>query len=51
MQKFKQYAPDFAGPITAEASVRDVINVWERASVENGDGGTYVSHKGDKKWI
>ncbi|KAI1377707.1 hypothetical protein F4677DRAFT_415282 [Hypoxylon crocopeplum] len=51
MQKFMQYAPDFTGPTTAEAAIKDVISVWEKASVENGDGGTYMSHKGDKKWI
>ncbi|RYP78227.1 hypothetical protein DL771_000704 [Monosporascus sp. 5C6A] len=51
MQKFKQYAPDFNGPTAPELAVKDVISVWEKASVENGDGGTYVSHKGNKQWL
>ncbi|RYP08519.1 hypothetical protein DL764_001850 [Monosporascus ibericus] len=51
MQKFQQYAPDFKGPTTPELAVKDVISVWEKASVENGDGGTYVSHKGNKQWL
>ncbi|PFH62258.1 hypothetical protein XA68_14389 [Ophiocordyceps unilateralis] len=51
VQKFMQYAPHFSGPAAPEAAVRDVISVWERASVENGDGGSYVSHHGNKQWL
>ncbi|RYP14214.1 hypothetical protein DL765_006534 [Monosporascus sp. GIB2] len=51
MQKFKLFAPDFKGPTTPELAVKDVISVWKRASVENGDGGTFVSHKGNKEWL
>ncbi|RYP51125.1 hypothetical protein DL768_003472 [Monosporascus sp. mg162] len=51
MEKFQQYAPDFKGPTTPELAVKDVISVWEKASVENGDGGTFVSHKGNKQWL
>ncbi|KAF2969052.1 hypothetical protein GQX73_g4478 [Xylaria multiplex] len=51
LQKFQQYNPDFRGPMSPEASVRAVISVWEKASVQNGDGGSFVSHYGNKKWI
>lgn len=51
MGKFKEYAPDFSGPITPEESVRSMREVWEKASVVNGDGGAFLSHHGDKKWI
>ncbi|RDA93283.1 hypothetical protein CP533_2048 [Ophiocordyceps camponoti-saundersi (nom. inval.)] len=51
VQKFIQYAPHFTGPATPEAAIRDVISVWERASLENGDGGSYVSHHGNKQWL
>ncbi|RCI12732.1 hypothetical protein L249_1065 [Ophiocordyceps polyrhachis-furcata BCC 54312] len=51
VQKFMQYAPHFTGPATPEAAIKDVISVWERASVENGDGGSYVSHHGNKQWL
>jgi hypothetical protein len=49
--KFKQYAPHFNGPSTPESAVKDVILVFEKASVENGDGGAFVSHLGNKQWL
>lgn len=51
MQRFMEYAPDFTGPVAPEIAVKDVISVWEKASVENGDGGTFVSQKGNKRWL
>jgi hypothetical protein len=51
MQKFLQYQPDFKGPSTPEVAVQAVISVWEKASVENGDGGSFVSHHGNKQWL
>ncbi|KAK3305990.1 uncharacterized protein B0T15DRAFT_556605 [Chaetomium strumarium] len=49
--RFKSYAPHFSGPARPEDAVRDVISVWERASVEKGDGGSFVSHLGNKQWL
>ena len=49
--KFTQYAPHFKGPARPEDSIRDVINVWENASIEKGDGGAYLSHLGNKQWL
>lgn len=49
--KFQQYAPHFKGPITPEESVKKVISVYEKASVANGDGGSFVSHLGTKQWL
>lgn len=51
MGKFKQFAPDFTGPATPEAAIKDVISVFEKASVANGDGGAYLSHFGNKQWL
>ncbi|KAI0439837.1 hypothetical protein F4803DRAFT_529737 [Xylaria telfairii] len=51
MGKFKSYSPHFEGPTTPEKSVRDVISVWERASIEKGDAGHFVSHLGNKQWL
>lgn len=51
MGKFQQYAPHFTGPVPPKDAIRDVISVWERASVENGDGGSFVSHHGNKQWL
>ncbi|RDW73580.1 hypothetical protein BP6252_07487 [Coleophoma cylindrospora] len=49
--KFRKYAPHFQGPMTPEASVKHVISVYEKASVANGDGGSFVSHLGTKQWL
>ncbi|KAI9658934.1 MAG: hypothetical protein M1821_001894 [Bathelium mastoideum] len=49
--QFKEYAPDFTGPISAQTSVEMVMRVVEEKSVEKGDGGRFVSHKGDQRWL
>lgn len=49
--KFQQYAPHFTGPITPEESVKAVISVFEKASIANGDNGSFVSHLGTKQWL
>ncbi|PTB37196.1 uncharacterized protein TrAFT101_010932 [Trichoderma asperellum] len=50
-QKFLAYSPQFKGPATPEAAVKDVISVWEKASIDGGSGGSYVSHYGNKQWL
>jgi hypothetical protein len=51
-QKFAAYAPNFKGPSTPEDAIKDVISVWEKASIENGDGGAFLSHRGEvKNWL
>ncbi|KAI0425527.1 putative short chain dehydrogenase [Xylaria sp. FL1042] len=49
--KLQTYAPHFKGPMSTEESIRHVRSVWEKASIENGDGGSYVSHLGNKQWV
>lgn len=49
-RRFADYAPHFKGPITSEESVRMVVDVIERATVETFGGG-FVSHFGDKQWL
>ncbi|KAI9170583.1 peptidase [Paramyrothecium foliicola] len=44
-QKFAAYAPNFKGPSTHADAVRDVISVWENASIENRDGGAFLPHQ------
>ncbi|KAK7999305.1 hypothetical protein PG990_011905 [Apiospora arundinis] len=50
MQKFAEYAPHFAGPMTPEESVRAVRSVWEKATVQE-NGGDFISHLGNKQWL
>ncbi|KAE8373965.1 hypothetical protein BDV26DRAFT_296445 [Aspergillus bertholletiae] len=51
MGKLLEYAPHFKGPITPEESVRHVRSTWEKASIEGGFGGAFVSHLGNKQWV
>ncbi|KAL4892335.1 hypothetical protein BDV59DRAFT_202838 [Aspergillus ambiguus] len=51
MGKLVAYAPHFKGPITPEESVRHVRSTWEKASIEGGFGGAFVSHLGNKQWV
>ncbi|GME23728.1 Short-chain dehydrogenase [Neofusicoccum parvum] len=48
--KFNEYAPG-AKPAAPEDSVNDVLKVIYNASLENGSGGSYVSHFGTKRWL
>jgi len=45
------YAPHWTGPISPETSTRMVLDVMDKASVEKGDGGSFVSHHGNKQWL
>ncbi|KAK6077425.1 short-chain dehydrogenase [Seiridium cupressi] len=47
----KKHAPHWEGPITPKASVEAVLSVIEKASVDGGDGGSFVSHYGNKQWV
>ncbi|KAK4060850.1 transcriptional regulator family: Fungal Specific TF [Trichoderma aggressivum f. europaeum] len=49
--KFAAYAPHFKGPISPEESVRHVLSVIDKSSVAGGNGGSFVSHFGNKQWI
>lgn len=51
LEKFKAYAPDFKGADSPPDSIKAVMSVVEKCSIENGDGGAYLSHFGNKQWI
>jgi hypothetical protein len=51
MEKFQRYSPSFTGPDTPAESIKSVLSVVERSSIENGDGGAYLSHFGNKQWV
>ena len=50
MGNFASYAPDFKGPIAPEDAIPILRSTWEKMSIENGDGGAFVSHLGNKQW-
>ncbi|KAH1553234.1 hypothetical protein KXX57_007031 [Aspergillus fumigatus] len=49
--KLAAYAPHFKGPITPQEFVRHARSTWEKASIEGGSGGAFVSHFGNKQWV
>ncbi|KAK4151563.1 NAD(P)-binding protein [Chaetomidium leptoderma] len=51
MAGFAAYAPHFKGPLTPEQSVTAVKSVIANASVEKGNGGDFLSHHGNKRWL
>lgn len=48
--QFKEYEPDFQGPISPAESAERVLEVVGRASVGEFGGG-FVSHFGNKQWL
>lgn len=50
-KKFATYAPHFTRPLTPEESVTAVVQVINEKSVENGDGGSFISHLGNRQWL
>ncbi|KAL8823382.1 MAG: hypothetical protein Q9191_005910 [Dirinaria sp. TL-2023a] len=51
MGKIQAYAPHFKGPVTVEAAVQDIRSLWERASIETGYAGAFVSQFGNRQWM
>ena len=51
MGKFQAYAPHFKGPVPVDGAIRLIRELWERASIESGYAGAFVSHYGNKQWI
>lgn len=47
--KFKAYEPTFAGESDPKLVIRDVLSVIEKSSVAAGNGGSFVSHFGNKR--
>jgi len=50
-RKFQSYAPDFTGPAPTETAAETVLALVHAASLGKGDGGSFVSHFGNQKWI
>ncbi|CAF9909978.1 MAG: hypothetical protein HETSPECPRED_009572 [Heterodermia speciosa] len=49
--KAQAYAPHFKGPTPVDEAVPTIRSLWERASIETGYGGAFVSHFGNKQWL
>ncbi|RYP12602.1 hypothetical protein DL765_007233 [Monosporascus sp. GIB2] len=51
MAKFSKYAPNFKGPDTPEQAVKAVLSVVANSSLEQGDGGAFLSKYKNKQWL
>lgn len=51
MERVAQYAPHFKGLTPVDEAVWVMRGTWERASIEGGFAGSFVSHNGDQQWI
>jgi NAD(P)-dependent dehydrogenase (short-subunit alcohol dehydrogenase family) len=52
VKKLLAYSPEFRGPSKPEEAIKACLEVIHQASIENGDGGAFVSHKGKgEKWL
>ncbi|KAK4240130.1 hypothetical protein C8A03DRAFT_31787 [Achaetomium macrosporum] len=51
MGKLSSYAPHFKGPVPVDEAVRLIQSTWEKASIDTGFGGAFVSQYGNKQWI
>jgi hypothetical protein len=49
--KFKQYSPTFHGPMKPEASAKSVLALVDRATVDGGYAGVFLSHTESKPYL
>lgn len=49
--KIQAYAPYWKGPTTPEEAIPLIRSAWERASLETGYAGAFISHFGNKQWV
>ncbi|KAL5456408.1 hypothetical protein PMIN06_003914 [Paraphaeosphaeria minitans] len=49
--KFQAYSPDFKGAHEPVESVKMMLGVLDKLSIENNDQGKYLSHLGTKRWL
>ncbi|KAK0637045.1 hypothetical protein B0T17DRAFT_567445 [Bombardia bombarda] len=50
-EKFSRYSPDFKGLDDPASAVKAVMWVIENSSIEQGDGGRFLSHFKNKQWL
>lgn len=49
-EKFDKYSPGNVA-FTPEAAAKNVLTAVERSSLENGNGGGFLSHNGTQRWM
>lgn len=49
--KFKQYSPTFLGPSRPEDSAKSVLALVDKATVDGGYAGVFLSHTESKPYL
>jgi hypothetical protein len=50
-QKFKDYSPTFQGPTKPEDSVKSILTLVNKATVDSGYAGIFISHTEKKPYL
>jgi hypothetical protein len=50
-QKFKDYSPTFTGPQKPEDSVKSILALVDKATVDSGYAGVFISHTEKKPYL
>lgn len=51
MSKLSTYAPHFKGPTAVDEAIKNIMATWEKARIDSGYGGAFISHFGNKQWL
>ncbi|KAL8917622.1 MAG: hypothetical protein Q9172_005763 [Xanthocarpia lactea] len=51
MGKLSTYAPHFKGFTPVDEAIQTLRSTWEKVSIDNGYGGAFTSHFGNKQWL
>ncbi|KAL8858282.1 MAG: hypothetical protein Q9178_005145 [Gyalolechia marmorata] len=51
MGKLSTYAPHFKGFTPVDEAIPVIKSTWEKASIDNGNSGAFISHFGNKQWL
>lgn len=49
--KFKEYSPTFEGPVTPDVAAKSVLSLVNKATVDGGYAGQFLSHKESKPYL
>lgn len=50
-EKFKEYSPTFQGPTKPEDSVKSVLGLVNKATIDGGYAGVFISHTEGKPYL
>jgi hypothetical protein len=51
MGRMAAYAPYFTGATPVHEAIPVIRSTWEKVSIDDGFGGSFISHFGNKQWV